>query len=428
MNPILKLIGVVTVVALTLTVTQLCSQPRTLDDRLLCANVSNSKQANAAQKPIFAEDIAEAKRRGLNVNACRQLREPVSASARTNSGRSQYDSSWYMATGWSGEYPHGFTMATDVTINIRAMLDPDAPKSVSCFLRKGATYHEWNTGRVASDHLKFVSFTKIKTYVLKTDFTSYLERTSANRSVLIKFKKGDQYSYLFYIGEGNFLIRFRDTIYIAGEGLAEQSTEIGKSSYDGGYNEWLKLQCANGAVGWILFSEIKDTRGFLEPNITDYGSASDQPLGDGTADSKVHINNLPSEAGRIAEEVIAACKDTGEANNDLDNTIDVYEMGNGKRLAVFDPKRICAYKGNGVCSTDGCDVYIYSEQSSGFWAIALQQTITGNFMVEEGRGSTPLRVIINLRGGVPPCTRERQSTCIFELTWRGAGFAWKRLR
>jgi hypothetical protein len=146
------------------------------------------------------------------------------------------------------------------------------------------------------------------------------------------------------------------------------------------------------------------------------------------ADSKVHINNLPPEAGRIAEELLAECKDTGEANTDLDNTIEVYESGRGKRLAVFDPKRICAQKGNAVCSTDGCDVYIYSEQLPGFWKIALRQTILGDVTVEQGHRSSPLQVIINVRGGAPPCSRNRQSTCIFELTWRGAGFVWKRLR
>jgi hypothetical protein len=146
------------------------------------------------------------------------------------------------------------------------------------------------------------------------------------------------------------------------------------------------------------------------------------------ADSKVHINNLPSEAGRIAEELLADCKDTGEANTDLDNTIEVYESGRGKRLAVFDPKKICAYKGNAVCSTDGCDLYIYSEQSPGFWKIAFKQTIISDFWVDEAHGSSPLQVVINVRGSVPPCNRDRQSTCIFELTWRGAEFVWKRLR
>ena len=38
------------------------------------------------------------------------------------------------ATSWAIRYPNGFTMATDVAINIRAKPDPDAPKSVSCDL------------------------------------------------------------------------------------------------------------------------------------------------------------------------------------------------------------------------------------------------------------------------------------------------------
>src|SRR5450759_3137930 len=77
-----------------------------------------------------------------------------------------YDASWYKATGWSGEYPNGFTMATDVSINIRASLNSDAPKSVPCLLREGATYHQWNKKRVASDRLEFVSFTKIVSHEL----------------------------------------------------------------------------------------------------------------------------------------------------------------------------------------------------------------------------------------------------------------------
>jgi hypothetical protein len=146
------------------------------------------------------------------------------------------------------------------------------------------------------------------------------------------------------------------------------------------------------------------------------------------AESQVHINNLPREAGQIAEGVLAECKDVGDANTELDTTIDVYDSGRGRRLAVFDPKRICEFKGNGVCSTDGCDVYIYSEQSPGFWKIALKQTIVGDLTVDQGHGSTPLQVVINVKGNVPPCNRDRQSACIFKLTWRDAGFVWKRLR
>jgi hypothetical protein len=148
------------------------------------------------------------------------------------------------------------------------------------------------------------------------------------------------------------------------------------------------------------------------------------------AESKIHINALPSEAGQIARELVEECKDAdGDATGgDLDKTIDVYEIGNGKRLALFEPSRICAFRGNSVCSTDGCDVYFYAEQSPGHWTTALKQTITGIVQIEEGQRSKPLQAVINLRGGVPPCNRDRSSTCIYELTWRGSAFAWKRLR
>jgi hypothetical protein len=61
-----------------------------------------------------------------------------------------YDASWYKSDGWSGEYPYGFTMAKDTTILIRETLDRDAPKTMSCDLKKGATYHQWNSDRVKS--------------------------------------------------------------------------------------------------------------------------------------------------------------------------------------------------------------------------------------------------------------------------------------
>jgi hypothetical protein len=64
-----------------------------------------------------------------------------------------YDASWYKAKSWSGEYPNGFTMTADVTISIRGSLDLDAPKSISCALKKGSTYHVWNKKRVVSDRV-----------------------------------------------------------------------------------------------------------------------------------------------------------------------------------------------------------------------------------------------------------------------------------
>jgi hypothetical protein len=190
---------------------------------------------------------------------------------------SKYDASWYKANGWSGEYPDGFTMTGNVTTKIRERLNLDAPKSISCMLRKGATYHQWNKRRAISDRLEFISFTKVETYKLDASFTVELRRQSDGDDTTIQFKKGDQWLYLAGLAEGTFLIKFNDTIYIADQNLYEKSTKV-EAPVDGAestYDEWLKLRCANGAVGWILFNEIKDSPDFAAPNLVGYGYASD---------------------------------------------------------------------------------------------------------------------------------------------------------
>ena len=184
---------------------------------------------------------------------------------------SSYDASWYRARGWSGEYPNGFTMATDVTINIRGSPDLDVPKSMSCVLRKGSTYHQWNKKRIVADRLEFISFTKIKTYELKASFTVEVSRESDGRNTTIEFKKGDRWSYLAYLAEGNFLIKFGDTVYVAGEDLYDESTEVEapvKSDWSR-YDEWLKLKCANGTVGWIFFTRSRILPASLKPTLAD---------------------------------------------------------------------------------------------------------------------------------------------------------------
>jgi hypothetical protein len=188
-----------------------------------------------------------------------------------------YDASWYKAKSWSGEYPNGFTMTADVTISIRGSLDLDAPKSISCALKKGSTYHVWNKKRVVSDRLEFISFTKIETYELEARRAVEVRRKSGGRSTIIEFKKGDRWSYLAYLAEGSFLIKFGNTVYIAGQNLLEKSTEVEAAvkSEQSTYDEWLKLKCAHGTVGWIFFNEIKNAPGFSKANISGYGIASD---------------------------------------------------------------------------------------------------------------------------------------------------------
>jgi hypothetical protein len=214
---------------------------------------------------------------GLDRPTASQGPDRPAASQGPDRPAAKYDASWYRANGWSGEYPDGFTMASNATIKIRGSLNLDAPKSISCVLRKGATYHQWNKRRVISDRLEFISFTKIETYELNASFTVELRRRSDGDDTTIQFKKGDQWLYFAGPAEGRFLIKFNDTIYIADQDLFEKSTKVETPINDdeSTYDEWLKLRCANGAVGWILFNEIKDGPELAAPNITGYGYAGD---------------------------------------------------------------------------------------------------------------------------------------------------------
>src|SRR5262249_1893461 len=113
------------------------------------------------------------------------------------SGRAAaYDGSWYRNTGWSGEYPFGFTVTNDTAIEIRETSDPSAPKTIPCQLKRGATYHQWNDKRVKSDQLEFISFTKIDTYEVKSPFKSNVARQSDRQKVVVTFKKSDRWFYL----------------------------------------------------------------------------------------------------------------------------------------------------------------------------------------------------------------------------------------
>ena len=60
-----------------------------------------------------------------------------------------YGDDWYRMNFWSGEYPNGFTVVSDTTLQLRPALDPKADKTIACPLSAKATYQPWNGARVA---------------------------------------------------------------------------------------------------------------------------------------------------------------------------------------------------------------------------------------------------------------------------------------
>jgi hypothetical protein len=225
-------------------------------------------------KPIIAAVLATSAA-GCLIEAD-QLASPATTIA---SPAAKYDASWYKSDYWIGEYPDGLSIARNLTVKIRETLDPDAPKSVSCALRRGATYHPWNEARVASDQLEFVTFNKIETYELKENFKDELERKSDGSSVTVELHKGDRWFYLASVQEDISIVRVGGTIYVAsGEYLLKKSTRVNEpiKSKQSPVDEWMKLKCANGAVGWIFVNEIIKAPGFSRYVTDTYGHAYDE--------------------------------------------------------------------------------------------------------------------------------------------------------
>jgi len=61
-------------------------------------------------------------------------------------------------------------------------------------------------------------------------------------------------------------------------------------------HEWVRLTCANGAAGWILYDEIGNAPGFSSPDECGYGCAEDRKPGDGPSPEKSPSDTFPPDS------------------------------------------------------------------------------------------------------------------------------------
>ena len=133
----------------------------------------------------------------------------------------------------------------------RAVLDPAAEPSIACPVAAKATYHPWNLARVEADNLKFVSFTRIEDMRVDKAVSATLYGETDQSEVTVKFKKGDKWSYLAYLGEGAFLMSYDGVVYTADQSLSEVSTSLTPEDQRRN-DEWLRIDCMNNQWGWLL--------------------------------------------------------------------------------------------------------------------------------------------------------------------------------
>jgi len=185
---------------------------------------------------------------------------------------SGYDDSWYRGDFWSGEYPDGFSVTSDMTVNIRADTDLSLPRDIACDLKKNATYHVWNVDRVIEDALFFVSYTKITNATLTGDLETTLDPEVNGASIDVSFRKGDAYRYLAYLGEGAFMLDYKGGHYV---GYADLLDASNLADPEPAYDEWIGITCPNGTSGWLFMGDVADLPGTEPARVTRYGYALD---------------------------------------------------------------------------------------------------------------------------------------------------------
>lgn len=189
-----------------------------------------------------------------------------------------FDETWYKADFWAGEYPEGFTLKKDFATKVRANPDLKAERMIDCALKKGATYHPWNEARVEESKLQFVTFVKKVIYVIKDPVTLVLHNEIVAENEKVVFDADDEWTYLTYYAEGSFRMQFNGAVYTAEQSLFEVSNEKGAVGANSAHEtfEWMKLTCANGASGWLLYDDVFELPQFEKPEFPEYGKALDR--------------------------------------------------------------------------------------------------------------------------------------------------------
>lgn len=182
----------------------------------------------------------------------------------------------YTTDFWSGEWPPGFTVQENTFFKGRLFPDASTSKTIECSLKKGATYHPWNQDRSQTDKLQFVTIQTTQDFVVKSSVNAYVSDPDTNEESTIQFKKGDEWTFLTYYGEGFYLMSFNEQHYVAEQDLSENSEETTASqSGESIYEEWLGLPCDDDNRGWLLLEDLTGNKAIGEPNVTEYGAAVD---------------------------------------------------------------------------------------------------------------------------------------------------------
>lgn len=172
--------------------------------------------------------------------------------AGAGSAAAGYDDSWYITDFWSGEYPGGFAVAApNVAVPARPEMDKDLPASLSCPLPYKAMFSPWNEERTRLSEARFVTASKIVPLTALAAF----EFQPDDGSAPVPIQQGETIEHLIYGAEGAFLARIRGREYTAYPDLFDRVDPVPDDAFV--QDEWLQLRCEDGALAWILISDLQ---------------------------------------------------------------------------------------------------------------------------------------------------------------------------
>ena len=188
----------------------------------------------------------------------------------------EYQTRWYFADFWPGEYPPRFSvLQSGVVLMGRSEMKLTSPLNMKCPVPKRATYSPWNHKRNQEDNLKYRTVAKISTVTITND-TQVLATSQLDRvDVTLNLQKGDTLQFLIYHGEGFALYRYNGTNFVIDQ--ADFNNKVAFEENLRPDDLWMQLPAAHGERCWILFSDAIKVDGIVETSIEGFGIANDIP-------------------------------------------------------------------------------------------------------------------------------------------------------
>ena len=193
-----------------------------------------------------------------------------------NGIHTEYESSWYIADFWPGEYPPRFSVMKDgVELLGRAEMKLTAPKNVKCPVPKRATFSPWNFDRNNADNLQYWVVAKVSTVTVTEAFTLSVMREIDETDFQLALKKDDTLEYLVYQSEGFALFRYKGENYSIDTSSLDDKAKFKENPRED--DLWLRLPAEGGGHGWVLFNDAIKTDGIKATDIEGFGVANDIP-------------------------------------------------------------------------------------------------------------------------------------------------------